>query len=319
MTIVLIFIALLMMEACYLGIACRRGLYDRPSLRGSHTATVPTGGGIVFLAGLWICSAVYGLRYPWFMAGATLVGAVSFADDLRPLSYRLRLVVQAVAMVLMTGQLGLLSHGHYVLAAALLTVGVGIVNAYNFMDGINGMTGGYSLAVLLPLLYLNDRYAFIDRQLLYVVTLSVVVFCFFNFRKNARCFAGDVGAVTIAYVLVFAIGLLVLKTHDYSYVGLLGVYGVDTVLTICHRIGLHENISRPHRKHAYQLLANELRVPHTTVAAMYATVQLIISAGLIWLPVNHYLYLGATVALLSAAYLLFMKKYYHLHGGEYNN
>jgi len=84
-----------------------------------------------------------------------------------------------------------------------LIVCVGIINAYNFMDGINGITGGYSLSVLLPLIYLNTTDNFISQDYLYVVGMSLLVFCFFNFRKKAKCFAGDVGSISIAFILPF--------------------------------------------------------------------------------------------------------------------
>ena len=180
-------------------------------------------------------------------------------------------------------------------------------------SGINGITGGYSIAVLLPLMYLNSSDGFISQDYLYVVGLSLLVFCFFNFRKKAKCFAGDVGSISIAFILLFAIGKLIIMTGDLSYLTFLAVYGADAVLTICHRIQLHENLGEAHRKHAYQLLANELKMPHVLVSTIYMVLQLAISAGLVFLPVNHYLYMGIIIVALAAAYLVFMKRNYHLH------
>lgn len=181
------------------------------------------------------------------------------------------------------------------------------------MDGINGITGGYSIAVLLPLIYLDRRLDFISQPYLYVTGLSLIVFCFFNFRKKAKCFAGDVGSISIAFILLFALGRLILQTGDLSYLTFLAVYGADSVLTICHRIKLHENLGEAHRKHAYQLMANELRIPHTVVSALYMVLQLTISFGLICTPVNHYLYMGIVIVVLVVAYVAFMYKNYHLH------
>lgn len=210
-------------------------------------------------------------------------------------------------------QLGIFENQAWLLILAALIISVGIINAYNFMDGINGMTGGYSIAVVLPLLYLNAKYSFISQPFLYIVGLSVLVFSFFNFRKKAKCFAGDVGSISIAFILLFALVRLILATGDFSYLTLMAVYGVDTVLTICHRIQLHENLGKAHRKHAYQLMANELRIPHVLVSSLYMSLQLLISAGLLFTPINHYAYLCAVVVALAAAYLLFMNKNYHLH------
>ena len=181
------------------------------------------------------------------------------------------------------------------------------------MDGINGITGGYSLAVIAPLIFLNYKYNFIEMPYLYVTVLSLLVFCFFNFRKKAKCFAGDVGSITIAFILLFALGKLILQTRDFSYIIFLAVYGADSILTICHRIKLHENLGEAHRKHAYQLLANELKIPHVKVSMLYMALQLIVSFGMIFCPINHYVYLGLTIIILLVAYLIFMKKNYHLH------
>ena len=145
------------------------------------------------------------------------------------------------------------------------------------------------------------------------------MFCFFNFRKRDRCFAGDVGYVGIAFIILYALGRLITATGDLQYLLLLGVYGVDTVLTIMHRILLHEHLGEAHRKHAYQLMANDLHIPHTAVSSLYFALQLAVSAGLIAVPeALQWPYTAAVLLLLALAYLLFMRKYYHLHA-EYLN
>lgn len=313
MIFAVIFVLLLLLELAYFRIADKFNIIDKPNLRSSHTSITLRGGGIVFLIGLWLYAAFFGLSYPWFFLGVTLIGLVSFVDDIHSLPDSSRLVVQFVSMFLMFYQFGILNLQDWWMVLIALIVCVGIINAYNFMDGINGITGGYSLAVLLPLIYLNSKHEFIDQSFLYVTGLSLLVFCFFNFRKKAKCFAGDVGSISIAFILLFAIGKLILATEDFSYIIFLAVYGADAILTICHRIQLHENLGEAHRKHAYQLMANELKIPHVAVSSLYMAIQLIVSAGLIFLPINHYVYLGAVIVVLAAAYLLFMRKNYHLH------
>lgn len=313
MIFAVVFVLLFLLEIAYFRVADRFNIIDRPNLRSSHSSITLRGGGIIFLFGVWLYAAFFGLTYPWFILGLSLVGIVSFIDDIRSLPNKLRLVVQFTSMFLMFYQFGILNPQDWWLVAIALIVCVGIINAYNFMDGINGITGGYSIAVLLPIIYLNFRVDFISQSFLYVVGLSLLVFCFFNFRKRARCFAGDVGSMSIAFILLFALGLLILKTRDLSYIVFIAVYGADSILTICHRIRLHENLGEAHRKHAYQLMANELKIPHVSVSALYMAMQLVISFGLIFLPINHYLYLGIVIAILLIAYLAFMKKNYHLH------
>lgn len=309
----IILILLIFLELAYFHIADRFDIIDKPNLRSSHASIVLRGGGIVFLFGAWLFWAFFGQEYSWFILGLTLVGLISFADDVRSLPAGFRLVVQFAAMGLLFYQLDILNLSYWWIDIIALIVCVGIINAYNFMDGINGITGGYSIAVLLPLLYLNTTIDYISMSYLYVVGLSLLVFCYFNFRNRAKCFAGDVGSISIAFIMLFAMGMLIIKTHDFSYITFLAVYGVDALLTICHRVMLHEHLGEAHRKHAYQLMANELNMSHVAVSTIYMVLQLVISAGLIFLPVNHYVYLCIVIVLLAAAYLLFMKKYYHLH------
>ncbi len=313
MIYVVIAAILMAAELLYFKIADRFNIIDRPNMRSSHTSITLRGGGVVFLFGAWVYAAFFGLTYPWFLIGLTLVGIVSFVDDVHSLPDSARLVVQFAAMFLMFYQFGILNWNDWWIVCIALIVCVGITNAYNFMDGINGITGAYSLAVMLPLIYLNESVDFIEMPFLLVITLSILVFLFFNFRKKAKCFAGDVGSIGMAFIVVFALGLLMLQTRDFSYIVFLAVYGVDAVLTIVHRIMLHENLGEAHRKHAYQLMANELKLSHLKVSAGYMLVQLAVSAGLIFIPINHYLYLGLVIILLSGAYVAFMRKYYHLH------
>lgn len=318
MTFAIIFVMLVLLELAYFCVADRFNIIDKPNLRSSHKTIVLRGGGIIFLFGIWLYTAFFGLNYPWFILGLSLIGLVSFVDDIHSLPDSVRLVAQFAAMFLMFYQFDILNWNDWWMVFIALIVCVGIINAYNFMDGINGITGGYSIAVLLPLIYLNVSDDFISQAYLYVIGLSLLVFCLFNFRKKAKCFAGDVGSISIAFILLFALGKLILQTGDLSYLVFIAVYGADTILTICHRIQLHENLGEAHRKHAYQLMANELKMPHVLVSSIYMVLQLAISFGLILIPMNHYLYMGIIIIALAAVYLVFMKRNYHLHE-EYLN
>lgn len=311
--LITIFILLVVIELAYFRIADKFNIIDKPNLRSSHTSITLRGGGIIFLIGMWIYCVFFGFNYPWFMLGLTFIAGVSFIDDVHSVKNSIRLIIHFLSMLLLFYQIGLLQPEYWYIIVIALIVCVGVINAYNFMDGINGITGGYSLAVLTPLMIVNFNEEFIDHNLLIVAIMSLLVFCFFNFRKKAKCFAGDVGAVGIAFIILFALGSVIFKTFDISYIVFLAVYGVDSVLTIVHRIMLHENLGQAHRKHAYQIMANELKIPHTVVSAVYAFLQAVISFGLIFLPVNHYIYAGTVIALLVIAYVAFMKKYYHLH------
>lgn len=306
--LLLIFVALFVLEFMYFRVADRFNIIDKPNSRSSHTRITLRGGGVVFYFAAFLFMAVNGWLYPAFFMGLTLIAAVSFLDDVRPLSSRFRLPMHFVAMGLMFYDLQLYSMPLY-FAALAFVLAVGIINAYNFMDGINGITGAYSLVVLLALWFVNRSVEFVSSDFILFMIMAALVFNFFNFRTKARCFAGDVGSVSMAFVLVFLLGKLIISTENFNYILLLGVYGVDAVLTILHRIMLKENIAEAHRKHAYQLMANELRMPHLLVSGLYAALQLALAALVLWLPVAAW----AFVAVLAVAYVLFMKRYFHLH------
>ena len=311
---VIVLVLLFVAELFYFKIADKCNIIDKPNERSSHTKVTLRGGGIIFYFGVLAYFLTSHWEYPWFMLALTLITFISFVDDIRSTSQGVRLVFHFSAMALMFWQWGLFSLSWWWIVVALI-VCTGIINAYNFMDGINGITGGYSLVVLAALAYINARMVpFVEQALICTVLCSVLVFCFFNFRKKARCFAGDVGSVGIAFVVLFLIGKLIIATGDFSWIVLLAVYGVDSVLTIIHRLMLHENIGLPHRKHMYQLMANELRMPHVVVSLIYMLVQAVVIAGGICFKEYGYGYLAGVVLALSIIYVLFMKRYFHLHG-----
>ena len=323
----IIFVILFCLEVVYFKIADRFNIIDKPNERSSHSSIVLRGGGIIFMLSLWIWSAFFGFQYVWFLLAVTLIAGVSFVDDIRSLPDSVRLVAQFVAMVMLFYQLDILHWNMWWMVLVALVVCVGAADVINFMDGVNGITGAYALASLVPLALLNAGMGFVAQSLIYVVMLADVVFCFFNFRPKgkAKCFAGDVGSIGVAYILLFLIGSLILATGDVTYLIFLLVYGVDGCLTIVHRILLHENLGEAHRKHAYQLMANELGIGHVKVASFYALLQLAISLGFVYLcPVLarasgmglvawHWIYLVVALVVLAVAYVLFMRKYYHLH------
>ena len=319
----IIAVILVVAELVYFRIADKCNIIDKPNERSSHSTIVLRGGGIIFLIGVWIWGTFFGLQYMWFLLALTIVAGMSFVDDIHSLPDSLRLVAQFAAMIMIFYQLDMLHVDLWWAVILALIVCVGASNIINFMDGINGITGAYAMASLIPLYALNNgvNEGFVDNSLIITVMLADLVFCFFNFRPRgkAKCFAGDVGSVGVAYILLFMIGCLVMATGDITYLIFLLVYGIDGVMTICHRIMLHENLGQAHRKHAYQLMANELKMSHITVSLLYACLQLAISLAFIYLVPNtvlaHWVYMIGMILILSGAYVLFMMKYYHLHEG----
>ena len=318
---------LVALELCYFRIADKCNIIDKPNERSSHSTIVLRGGGIIFSIAilvwyLWILISGEGsvaVDYLPFILGLVLICGVSFWDDIHSLPDSVRLVAQFVAMGLMFWNLGIMHWNMWWVVLLALIVFVGATNIINFMDGINGITAGYSLAVLVPLGLVNRMGGFIDESFLVVAIIGVLVFSWFNFRPKgkAKCFAGDVGSVGVGFIMLFVIGKLILETNDITWLTFLIVYGVDGCCTIIHRIMLHENLGEAHRKHAYQLMANELGMNHVTVSLFYMVLQLAISLIMIYLIPNtvvaHWMYLIVVGAVLVAAYVIFMKKYYHLH------
>ena len=324
-TYVIIAAILLIAELVYFKIADHFNIIDKPNERSSHSTIVLRGGGVIFTlsmiawAVMMIAQGKDILPYLPFLCGLLLIAGVSFWDDVHSLPDSARLVAQFVAMALMFWSMGIMHWDMWWFVIIALIVCVGATNVINFMDGINGITAGYALAILIPLLLVNRNVAFIEESYLVVAILGVLVFCIFNFRPKgkAKCFAGDVGSIGIAFIMLFALGLLIVKTGDLTWLVFLLIYGVDGVLTICHRIMLHENLGEAHRKHAYQLMCNELKIGHVKISVLYMVLQLAVSLGFIYLcpatVLAHWIYLIGAAVVLAVAYVLFMRKYYHLH------
>lgn len=329
-TYLIIAVLLLAAELVYFKIADKCNIIDKPNERSSHSTIVLRGGGIIFSLSMiaWaVLMVVQGndiVPYLPFICGLVLICGVSFWDDVHSLPDSLRMGVQIISTLLMFWSVGLYAAFDSWWVMALVVVValffcVGATNFINFMDGINGITAAYSFAMLLPILLMNRSLGFMEESYLIVAILGIVVFSIFNFRPKgkAKCFAGDVGSIGIAFIILFALGRLMLATKDVTYIVFFLVYGIDGSLTIFHRIMLHENLGEAHRKHAYQLMANELKMSHVVVSLLYVFIQLAISLGFIYLCPNtvlaHWIYLIAAGIVMAGAYILFMRKYYYLH------
>lgn len=312
-SIVLVYIVMFaifyFLEKGYIWYAHRKGIEDNPEARSSHTTITVRGGGGVFYLGVLLYSIYMGFPKPFFFFGLTLLAVVSFIDDVHSLSPKTRLVCQFVALALMVNQISSSSVG---IILALIVLSAAVVNIVNFMDGVNGMLSGMSLVVLGTLQYINYHVvSFIDPHLIWCVIVADLVFCCFNFKRKADCFAGDVGSMTMGFVLFYLIIRLIWVSNDVKWFVLLGVFLADGCLTIVHRIFLRENILLPHRKHAYEIMANELKVSHLKVSLLYMMLQMVISVLYILVPTTGTFI--AIIVFLVGAYLVFMTKYYHLH------
>jgi UDP-GlcNAc:undecaprenyl-phosphate/decaprenyl-phosphate GlcNAc-1-phosphate transferase len=273
--------ALIGMELIYFKIATKVGIVDRPNQRSSHTTPTIRGGGIIFFLATLIWFLFNGLQWPWMLMGIIAVAVISFLDDLKPRPTYLRFFIHLVAVLLIFFQAGIFDWSWMLVLLALI-ICIGALNAFNFMDGINGITGLYALVNLCAFYIIQQTIPFSDSLLLGTLFVAVIVFLFFNFRTHAVCFAGDVGSITIALLQIFLLLQLIIATDNFLWVILFLVYGVDAVVTILYRLKRKENIFKPHRTHLYQYLANEMGWPHQKVSLMYAAIQGVLNAILIY-------------------------------------
>ncbi len=271
----IIFIVLSLLSIVYIKLADKFNIIDKPNHRSSHTTPTIRGGGILFWLAIIIYFIASDFQYPYFVLGVSLIAIISFVDDIITLSSNLRLPFQFIAIALCLFQLGFETN-EILIILPLLIFGVGFINVYNFMDGINGITGLYSIVLLLGLFFINLNENIIDDQLIVCTLLSLIVFGFYNFRKKARMFAGDIGSIAIAVLLFFLGTSFMIEIKAPILLLMVLIYGTDSVLTIGYRKSIGEKISEPHRKHIYQKLVRETKLSHLQVAVFYAIAQAII-------------------------------------------
>jgi len=318
MEYLILFIFLLVLELFYFKVADKYNIIDKPNLRSSHDSITLRGGGIIFYFGVLAYYIYSGYQYPWFFLGLTLMTVVSFLDDILTLSNKLRLLIHFGSVLLMAYELDVFNLPWFYLLLTFIVV-VGVINAYNFMDGINGITAIYSIAVTILLMIVNTKIDFVDQRLLSYTLIAVLVFTIFNFRTKAKTFAGDVGSVTIAYVLLFALGALIIQTGNFIYILFLTVYGIDAVWTIIRRLTLKENIFEAHRSHLYQYLGNEAGINKLLISFLYGLLQFLIGISVIYISsfdfIIQLIYSICLLGGISIVYLIiksFVIRYYVL-------
>jgi UDP-N-acetylmuramyl pentapeptide phosphotransferase/UDP-N-acetylglucosamine-1-phosphate transferase len=280
-----ILLVLFLIELVYFKIADHYNIIDKPNHRSSHTTITLRGGGILFpiavLIAFWL-----GYVSVFFTAAVFLVAIVSFIDDVYPLPTLPRFSSHFFAVLLVLYDLNLLGHEFWIVFLILVLV-IGWINAFNFMDGINGITVLYAFVSIISFGYLYQGQA--SFPLLVIVGIATLVFGFFNVRKRAKTFAGDVGSISMAVFLAYFLVQLIFEKEQIGYLLFFSVYGIDAIVTILYRIKNKENILQPHRSHLYQYLANELKWSHVTVSLLYAVLQLGIN--------------GMTIQLIDAGYM----------------
>lgn len=275
--------ASLLMINLYMIWATKRNVTDLPNERSSHTESTIRGGGIVVAASLVCYMAWTGFGFPFLLIGFLIIATLSLIDDLFSLSHTIRLIGHIIAHLLLVIELKIYEQpfGIYLSLVAII-VGIGAMNAYNFMDGVNGITGNYSIVFFGSYGFIAYYLDFLQRDLLFVLTSSLLVFHFYNHRNKAKCFAGDIGSISLGYIIIFMVYQLMIKTNNIGWIALLGVYGIDSSFTIIQRAWNKENILKPHRQHLYQRIVNgKFGISHLQIAAIYSGIQLLVNFILI--------------------------------------
>lgn len=287
------------LEFLYLRIAECYGIVDKPNQRSSHNESIIRGGGMIFVLAFVIWSVINGFPYPYLLVGVLMAAVISFIDDVKSTSSLTRFSIHFISIGLLLFQLGLFQFTLWILP--LFVVLIGIINAFNFMDGINGITGLYSLAIFIPFWFIEHDDVL--KGFIGVSVLSLLVFLFFNARNRAKCFAGDIGSISIALLLMFVILNKIFETGNYIYIFVLLLYGIDSIFTIVQRLIIRENIFKAHRKHLYQYLVNEFKMPHLLISGGYSGLQLLFNIWLIAFVPSFVMALGISFV-IGALYIL---------------
>lgn len=304
-----VFAILLLCELIYFRIARHYNIGDSVTHSSSHKNFQLTGGGIIFILSaviFWIWYSIWeqALPIPHFdtmMKCALGLAIISLVDDINDLPPISRLIVHVIVVAITFSYI--LQHGYTDIYILVLVGGVGLINAYNFMDGINGITAGYSIVSLGTLLYCYIETPGIPTEFIISLLIATLIFTFFNFRKKAICFAGDVGAIIMGFFILFLSIELILLRNDATPIVFLIVYGVDSVYTIFQRLFMGENIFLPHRHHLYQVFANQWEIPHYKISIGYCLTQLLINITYFFIPGDYkWTYVIIIVILLSIIY-----------------
>lgn len=273
----IVFLSLLLAGLVYYRLARQFRIVDKPNERSSHSKVTVRGGGILFPLAVVFWWMSQDFPNTWMVLGMIWISVVSFLDDMYNLSRKLRFGIQFLGLSMAFYDLGVFEQESWWALPILYFVALGIINAINFMDGINGLTGGYGVVFFGSLLAVNIYMPIFSESLIRYVILALFVFLIFNFRKDAKMFAGDIGSISVAYLVIYFLIQWYLASGSWTIVLFLLVYGADSLITFVHRLIRRENVALPHRTHLYQIFANQLQKDHVVIALIYCFIQFAIN------------------------------------------
>lgn len=303
--VLLIALVLLFSLLAYIKLAKKWQIVDTPNERSSHKEVTIRGGGIVFSVSI----VIYFLLYKdsldevsiYMILGALALSVLSFIDDIKDLSSKLRLGIHLLVLMTLFWQLFAGVEYNWFLIIFVFGLSVVMMNGYNFMDGINGISFQMTLSVCISLIVIDLFFLdFLDHRFLVLMGLANAIFGVFNFRKKALCFMGDIGSIVLGFVFVVLCIKLGVYLNSFAPTLVLLVYFLDVVSTMLQRLFQGENILKPHRKHLYQILVNEFKMSHLIVSSIYFIIQA--SVILIWGVVYEFDMPGLDLLLIVGTY-----------------
>jgi len=303
---IVLFMALLSVSMLYIHLAKKYNIVDQPNHRSSHSKVTVRGGGIIFPIAVLLWWFMTDFQHPWMVFGLVAISTISLLDDMFSISRKLRFGIQILALTMSFYDLGVFDQESLWTLPFLYFVALGIINAINFMDGINGITGVYFLVFFGSIMAIHQFLPIFESELIRYILLSILVFLVFNFRKNALMFAGDIGSISIAYLVIYFMGKWYMANPDWTIILFLSVYGMDAFLTLGQRLLKGENVALPHRSHLYQLFVNQLKKQHILISLIYGAAQFLINFVLFIRPQSNPSPLLAAVVLIgmAATYLM---------------
>jgi UDP-N-acetylmuramyl pentapeptide phosphotransferase/UDP-N-acetylglucosamine-1-phosphate transferase len=255
-----------------------RVLLDHPSDRGLHSQPTPRGGGIGIVAGVVIGYTLYARGAAWtspaeraLLIGVLLIATVSFVDDFRHVPAALRFTVHTFAAMLLVAAVVVPPLRHTIVLAAIAMIWiVGFTNAYNFMDGIDGIAGLQAVVAGLAWFAIGRVTGLPTASGIgLALAASALGFLIRNWPP-AKIFMGDVGSATLGFVLSSLVVLTIFTRPHVAIAGLLPAWPFvfDTALTLTRRVVNRENIFQAHRSHLYQRLVMSGK-SHAQVTLLY--------------------------------------------------
>lgn len=257
------------------------GLVDYPQERSSHFQPVPKGGALGILTAFLITALFLHTKIN-IWAPAVAIGLVGFWSDQTEVSPKIRLFIQLLLALLFLFVLPepILGVAFSILILLFLALYiVGTTNFYNFMDGINGISAITGIIAFSLLGYFSVKINTDIRITLLLFSLGFACLGFlpFNFPK-AKVFMGDVGSTSLGFFFACMVVYLARNINEFFILlAFLFPFYADELTTMFIRIKDRENLTKAHRRHLYQLLANEGHVPHWQVSLGYGAVQLLIA------------------------------------------